>query len=90
MTDPSPAWIAYKAAWYFYALGPQMVICMLLGYFAARKTAGDLLNWLVVGFLAALVPLAGILIMFGLWWRAGAALPESAAESAPDGADPPA
>ena len=67
-----------------------MVICMLLGYFAARKTGGDLLNWLVVGFLAALVPLAGILIMFGLWWRAGAALPESAPEGAPDGAEPPA
>ena len=80
------AGIAYKAGWYFYALGPQMVICMLFGYFAARKTAGDLLNWLVVGFLAALVPLAGILIMLGLWWRAGATLPQST----PGKAEPPA
>jgi hypothetical protein len=81
MTVAGLAWIAYKTGWYFYALGPQLVICMLLGYFAARKTAGDLLNWLVVGFFAALVPLAGILIMLGLWWHAGAALPDSAPES---------
>ncbi|MCX6363928.1 MAG: hypothetical protein NTW58_07135 [Actinobacteria bacterium] len=75
MTVASLAWIAYKTGWYFYALGPQMVICMLLGYFAARRTAGDLLNWLIVGFLAALVPLVGVLVMFGLWWRAGSTLP---------------
>jgi len=86
MTVASLAWIAYKTGWYFYAFGPQMVICMLLGYLTARKTAGDLLNWLVVGFVAALVPLAGVLIMLGLWWRAGAALPESA----PRSAEPPA
>jgi len=76
MTDPSPAWIAYKAGWYFYAFGPQMVVCLLFGYLAARKTAGDLLNWLIVAFFAALVPLAGVLVMLGLWWRAGATLPE--------------
>jgi hypothetical protein len=86
MTVASLAWIAYKTGWYFYALGPQLVICMLLGYFAARKTAGDLLNWLVVGFFAALVPLAGILIMLGLWWRAGAVMPDSA----PENREPPA
>lgn len=85
MTGSNPAWIAYKAAWYFYALGPQLVICMLLAFFTARKTAGDLLDWLVVGFFAALVPLAGIPIMLGLWWRAGTALPEGA----PEGAEPP-
>jgi uncharacterized membrane protein len=85
MTDPSPAWIAYKAAWYFYALGPQMVICMVLGYFAARRTAGDLLDWLLVGFLAALVPLVGVLIMLGLWWRAGAVMPAGA----PQDGEPP-
>jgi len=78
MSVASVAWIAYRTGWYFYALGPQMVICMALGYFAARKTAGDLLDWLVVGFLAALVPLAGVLIMLGLWWRAGAAMPAGA------------
>jgi hypothetical protein len=74
MTVASLAGIVYKTGWYFYALGPQLVICMLFGYLAARKTAGDLLNWLIVAFLAALVPLAGVLIMIGLWWRAGVAV----------------
>ena len=86
MNDVSLAWIAYKIGWYFYALGPQMVICMLFGYLTARKTAGDLLNWLIVAFFAALVPLAGVLIMLGLWWRAGTALPQST----PENAEPPA
>lgn len=81
MTIASLAGIAYKSGWYFYALGPQLVICMLLGYFAARKTGGDLLNWLVTGFFAALVPLAGLLIMFGLWWRTGTPMPAGAAEN---------
>jgi hypothetical protein len=85
MTVASLAWIAYKAGWYFYSLGPQLVICMLLGYLAARKTGGDLLNWLVAGFFAALVPLAGILVMLGLWWRAGATMPHAT----PEDADPP-
>jgi len=35
----------------------------------------------VVGFFAALVPLAGVLIMLGLWWRAGAALPDDTPEN---------
>jgi hypothetical protein len=80
MTVGSLAWIVYKAGWYFYALGPQLVICMVLGYLAARKTSGDLLNWLIAGFCAALVPLAGVLIMLGLWWRAGAVPPHGAPE----------
>jgi len=86
MTVASLPWIAYQTGWYFYALGPQLVICMLLGAFAARKTTGDLLNWLIIAFFAALVPLAGILVMFGLWWRAGAALPQDT----PENAEPPA
>ena len=86
MSDASVAWIAYKTGWYFYALGPQMVICMVLGYFTARRTAGDLLDWLVVGFLAALVPLVGVLIMLGLGWRAGAVMPADA----PQDREPPA
>jgi hypothetical protein len=78
MTVASLAGIVYKAGWYFYALGPQMVICMALGYLAARKTAGDLLNWLLIGFFAALVPIAGVLIMLALWWRTGATMPARA------------
>jgi hypothetical protein len=80
MTVGSVAWMAYKTGYYFYALGPQMVICMLLGYFAARRTGGDLLNWLMAGFFAALVPLAGVFVMLGLWWRAGATMPHDARE----------
>ena len=86
MSVANLGWIAYKTGWYFYALGPQLVICMVLGFFTARKTAGDLLNWLIVAFFAALVPLAGILVMLGLWWRAGAAT----ASSVPPQEDPPA
>ena len=82
MLGASPAWIAYKAGWYFYALGPQMVICFYLGYLTARKTSGDLLNWLIAAFFASLVPLAGILIMLGLWWRAGSELPGPGSELA--------
>ena len=86
MSVANLGWIAYKTGWYFYALGPQLVICMVLGFFTARKTAGDLLNWLIVAFFAALVPLAGILVMLGLWWRAGTAVPGSA----PQNTEPPA
>jgi len=86
MTVASMAWIAYRTGWFFYAFGPQMVICMVLGYLAARKTAGDVLNWLVAGFLAALVPLAGVLIMLGLWWRAETAVPAGP----PSDSEPPA
>jgi len=85
MMVASLAGIAHKAGWYFYALGPQLVICMGLAYLAARKTSGDVLNWLIVGFFAAVVPLAGVLVMCGLWWRAGAALPAST----PRDGDPP-
>lgn len=70
MIAGDPLWIAYKAGWYFYALGPQFVICLLLGYLAARRSAGSLLNWLVVAFLAATLPLVGVAIMLVLWWRA--------------------
>ena len=57
MTVASLAGVVYKTGWYFFALGPQMVICIL-----------------------------GVLIMFGLWWRAGAAMPEGSA----DDREPPA
>jgi len=72
MVLASLAGIAFHAGWYFYALGPQMIICLWLGYLSARKCDGDLLNWLVAAFCASLVPLAGVLIMAGIWWRTGA------------------
>ena len=68
-------WATGKAGWYFFAWGPQMLICLYLGYLCARKTGGDVLNWLVAAFVASLIPLAGVLIMLAVWWRAGASWP---------------
>lgn len=60
----------YHAIWVFYALGPQLVICLVLGYVAARRSGGSLLHWLVGGFLAAIVPLVGVIVMLALLRRA--------------------
>lgn len=60
----------YHAAWVFYALGPQLVICMVLGYVAARRSGGSMLNWLTGAFLAAVVPLVGVVVMLVLLRRA--------------------
>jgi hypothetical protein len=70
MIAADPLWIAYKAAWYFYALGPQLVVCLLLGYLTARRRGGSLLDWLTGAFFAAMLPLVGVVIMLVLWWRA--------------------
>ena len=59
----------FHAAWVFWALGPQLVICLVLGYAAAKRSGGSLLNWLIVGFLAAIVPLAGVVVMLVLLRR---------------------
>jgi len=82
MIAADPLSSAYKAGWYFYALGPQLVVCLLLGYLSARRCAGDLLNWLVGAFVAAMVPLVGVVVMILLWRRAGraaAGMPDAAA-----------
>lgn len=71
MIAADPLGIVYKAGWYFYALGPQLVLCLLLGYLAARKTAGSVLNWLIGAFFASLLPIVGVAIMAVVWWRAG-------------------
>jgi hypothetical protein len=47
----------------FYTLGFQTVACMILGYFTARKTFRSVFNWLVVGFIAGLIPLIGLVFM---------------------------
>jgi hypothetical protein len=59
--------IPYQAGWYFYALGPQLICCLALGWLTARRTGGSLLNWLVVGFLTSIVPVLGVLVMAGLF-----------------------
>jgi hypothetical protein len=61
--------IVLKIAWVFYALGPQLAICLSLGYLSARKSGGSMLNWLVAAFLVALLPLAGVVIMILAWLR---------------------
>lgn len=67
ITDATGA--LYHAAWVFYALGPQLVICMVLGYVAARRSGGSMLNWLTGAFLAAVVPLVGVVVMLVLLRR---------------------
>ena len=71
-------WAAGKAGWYFFAWGPQLLICLGLGYLSAKKTGGDLVNWLVAAFLASLIPIGGVVVMLAVWWRAGATHPDGA------------
>ena len=78
MIAADPLWLLHKAGWYFYALGPQLVVCLLLGFLAARRCAGSMLNWLGGAFFAAMLPLVGVAIMVVLWWPAGPAGREAA------------
>ena len=64
------AYGAYLAAWGFFAYGPQFVICLGFAWSACRRTHGDLLNWMTVGFLWSLLPFAGCVVMWWLWRRA--------------------
>ena len=64
------AYAAYVAAWAFFAYGPQLIICMLFAWSACRRTHGDLLNWLTLGFLWSLLPFVGVIAMWWTWRRA--------------------
>jgi hypothetical protein len=64
------AYGAYVAAWAFFAYGPQFIICMLFAWSACRRTHGDLLNWLAIGFLWSLLPFIGCIAMWWTWRRA--------------------
>ncbi len=64
------AYGAYVVAWAFFAYGPQLVICMLFAWFACKRARGDLLNWLVLGFLWSLLPFIGVIAMWWTWRRA--------------------
>jgi len=48
----------------------QTVVCIYLGYRTAKKTGRDMANWVFIGFLCAIPPIAGILIMIVayLWY----------------------
>ena len=64
------AYGAYLAAWAFFAYGPQFVICLWFAWSACRRTHGDLLNWMTIGFLWSLLPFVGCVVMWWLWHRA--------------------
>jgi len=64
-------WIIFKAVVYFWAAGPQLVICLWLAYATCRRRRGNLLDWLIGGFAAALLPVAGVIVMIVLFRRAG-------------------
>jgi hypothetical protein len=65
--------ILAKAVLYFWAAGPQLVICLWLAYATCRRRHAKLLDWLVGGFVAALVPVVGVVVMIVLFRRAGSA-----------------
>jgi hypothetical protein len=56
-----------QTVWVFYAFGPQLVICLVLAHYAARRSTGDLMTWLVVGFLVSVIPVAGVVAMLALF-----------------------
>ena len=60
----------WTAGYYFWALGPQLVLCMGFAYFTCRRRGGRMLDWLIGGFAAALLPIVGVVLMAVLWWRA--------------------
>ncbi len=70
LADNALAYGAYVAAWAFFAYGPQLVICMLFAWSACRRTGGDLLDWLVRGFLWSLLPFIGVIATWWIWRRA--------------------
>ena len=43
---------------------------MLFAWSACRRTHGDLLNWLALGFLWSLLPFVGVIVMWWTWRRA--------------------
>jgi hypothetical protein len=61
---------AYVAAWAFFAYGPQLVICMLFAWSACKRTRGDMLDWLIKGFLWSLLPFVGVAVMWWIWRQA--------------------
>jgi hypothetical protein len=77
----SVAYGAYVVAWAFFAYGPQLVICLLFAWSACRRTKGDLLDWMVRGFLWSLLPFAGVIVMWWIWRRATHQAPGATAAS---------
>ncbi len=57
--------------WAFFVYGPQLLVCLLFAWYAAKRSGRDRLDWLVTGFLWSIVPFAGVVAMWWLWRRAG-------------------
>lgn len=55
--------------WNFYALGPQLLICLACGYLVARRRHADPIRWLVIGFVASVAPILGAVAMLALLWH---------------------
>ena len=70
LAENALAYGAYVAAWAFFAYGPQLIICMLFAWSACKRTQGDLLNWLTLGFLWSLLPFIGVIAMWWTWRHA--------------------
>jgi hypothetical protein len=60
----------YVAGWAFFALGPQLVICLLFAWSACRRTHADMLSALTKGFLWSLLPFVGVAVMWWIWRKA--------------------
>ena len=78
--------VLYKAVVYFWAAGPQLLLCMWLGYATCRRRKGRLLEWLIGGFAAALLPILGVIVMIVLFRRAGRGAVGGAGAGAASGA----
>lgn len=50
-----------------WVLGVQLVICLALGYLIAKRSERPLLECLLAGFFAGVVPLAGYAVMAAAW-----------------------
>jgi hypothetical protein len=77
----------YVAGWAFFALGPQLVICMLFAWSACRRTHGDLLSALTKGFLWSLLPFVGVAVMWWIWRKASRGARAGGGESARSGGE---
>ncbi len=58
-----------KAVWAFWALGPQLVLCLVLAWKLSKRREESALSWMIGGFFASLVPLIGVVPLI-VFWRA--------------------
>jgi hypothetical protein len=62
----------------------QTVVCIWLGLRTARRTGRSKVNWVVIGFLCAIPPLAGILIMLLAYFAYPEAMPKGPPGGVPE------